>query len=96
MYAVELFSTLRQKEIIGQLPDVIEDLVIDSRSVQAGSVFICIKGYTVDGHDYASKAVEAGASVIVTERPLTLPDTVAQIVHLAFYLLNFMIIHQRI
>ena len=80
MYAVELFSTLRQKEIIGQLPDVIEDLVIDSRSVQAGSVFICIKGYTVDGHDYASKAVEAGASVIVTERPLTLPDTVAQVI----------------
>ena len=80
MYAVELFNTLRQKQIIGKLPNVIEDLVIDSRSVQAGSVFICIKGYTVDGHDYATQAVEAGASVIVTERKLDLPENIAQVI----------------
>ena len=29
MYAVELFHTLRQKRIIGKLPNEIEDLVID-------------------------------------------------------------------
>ena len=80
MYAVELFNTLRQKQIIGKLPNVIEDLVIDSRSVQAGSVFICIKGYTVDGHDYAKQAVEAGATVIVTERKLELPENIAQVI----------------
>ena len=80
MYAVELFNTLRQKQIIGKLPNVIEDLVIDSRSVQAGSVFICIKGYTVDGHDYAKQAVEAGATVIVTERKLDLPENIAQVI----------------
>ena len=80
MYAVELFHTLRQKEIIGKLPQVIEDLVIDSRSVQPGSVFICIKGYTVDGHDYAQQAVDSGATVIVTERKLALASDACQVI----------------
>ena len=80
MYAVELFHTLRQKEIVGTLPQVIEDLVIDSRSVQPGSVFICIKGYTVDGHDYAQQAVDSGATVIVTVRKLQLVGDVCQVI----------------
>lgn len=80
MYAVELLSTLRQKRIVGKLPNVIEDLVIDSRSVQPNSMFICIKGYTVDGHDYAQHAVDAGATVIVTERELELSGNVAQVI----------------
>ena len=63
MYAEELLSTLMQKKIIGQLPKVIKDIAIDSRSVQPSSLFICLKGYTVDGHNYAQKAVDAGMSV---------------------------------
>ena len=80
MYAIELFHTLRQKHIIGNLPNEIEDLVIDSRSVQPGSVFICIKGYTVDGHDYAQQAVDNGATVIVTEKKLDLEGNVCQVI----------------
>lgn len=80
MYAVELFHTLRQKQIIGTLPNVIEDIVIDSRNVQENSVFVCIKGATVDGHNYAQQAVDSGATVIVTERPLQLTGDVAQVV----------------
>ena len=38
---------------------------VDSRSVQAKELFICIKGYTVDGHDFAQKAVDAEQRVIV-------------------------------
>lgn len=45
----------------------------DNRKVKKGSLFICIKGYTVDGHDFAQKAYEAGASAILAERELTLP-----------------------
>ena len=43
-------------------------------------LFICIKGYTVDGHDYAQKAVDAGATVIVTEKELQLEGHVAQVI----------------
>ena len=33
----------------------------DNRKVQNGSLFICIKGYTVDGHDFAESAAASGA-----------------------------------
>lgn len=34
----------------------------------------------MDGHDYAQKAVDAGATVIVTERPLQLDGEIAQVI----------------
>lgn len=54
-----------------------EDLEItsienDNRKVQNGSLFICIKGYTVDGHDFAKAAVKNGAAAILAERPIAL------------------------
>lgn len=44
----------------------------DNRKVKKGSLFICLKGYTVDGHDFAKSAVENGASAIIAERKLDL------------------------
>ncbi|NWQ43919.1 UDP-N-acetylmuramoyl-L-alanyl-D-glutamate--2,6-diaminopimelate ligase [Bacillus sp. EB106-08-02-XG196] len=44
----------------------------DNRKVQKGSLFICIKGYTVDGHDYAESAVNNGAAAVLAERALAL------------------------
>lgn len=43
----------------------------DNRKVQIGSLFICIKGYTVDGHDYAKSAVDHGAVAILAEHPIS-------------------------
>ncbi|MCP8616607.1 UDP-N-acetylmuramoyl-L-alanyl-D-glutamate--2,6-diaminopimelate ligase [Salirhabdus salicampi] len=53
----------------------IEDIVVhgiekDSRQVKEGDLFICIKGYTVDGHHFVNQAVENGACAIVAERPI--------------------------
>lgn len=36
----------------------ITSIEMDSREVKKGSLFVCVKGYTVDGHDFAQKAVE--------------------------------------
>ncbi len=44
----------------------------DSRRVKGGAVFVCIQGRTSDGHDYAQKALDAGAGLVVTQRPLGL------------------------
>ena len=44
----------------------------DNRKVKDGSLFVCIKGYTVDGHDFAASAVENGAAAVIAERPLDL------------------------
>ena len=44
----------------------------DHRKVQKGSLFVCIKGYTVDGHHFAESAVKSGAVAVLAERPLEL------------------------
>lgn len=40
----------------------------DSRKVKKGSLFIAVKGLTVDGHEYIDKAIAKGASVVVGEK----------------------------
>ncbi|MCQ6273998.1 UDP-N-acetylmuramoyl-L-alanyl-D-glutamate--2,6-diaminopimelate ligase [Bacillus sp. V3B] len=44
----------------------------DNRNVKQGSLFICIKGYTVDGHDFAKSAETKGAVAVLAERELSL------------------------
>jgi UDP-N-acetylmuramoyl-L-alanyl-D-glutamate--2,6-diaminopimelate ligase len=46
------------------------DLAYDTRRVAAGSLFFCVPGANVDGHDLAADAVERGAVALVVERPL--------------------------
>ncbi|RYG74078.1 UDP-N-acetylmuramoyl-L-alanyl-D-glutamate--2,6-diaminopimelate ligase [Lentibacillus lipolyticus] len=40
----------------------------DSRKVTAGSLFVCMEGYTVDGHDYIDQAIANGAVAILAEK----------------------------
>ena len=54
---------------LGDAPSVeIRDLAYDTRAVRAGTLFFCIRGASVDGHDLASDAVAAGAVALVVER----------------------------
>jgi UDP-N-acetylmuramoyl-L-alanyl-D-glutamate--2,6-diaminopimelate ligase len=48
----------------------IRDLAYDPRTVTPGSLFFCIPGSRVDGHDLAAEAVAAGAVALVVERPV--------------------------
>lgn len=45
----------------------VEGIQVDNRLVGPGDLFVCIKGYTVDGHTFAKRAEEAGAAAIVCE-----------------------------
>lgn len=42
----------------------------DSRRVAENAVFVCTRGLTSDGHDFAANALAAGAKVIVTDHAL--------------------------
>lgn len=66
-------------EIIALLPEAqcqevceaaITGITQDSRQVRQGSLFICLPGSKVDGHDFAEGAVAAGAVALLAERPL--------------------------
>jgi len=50
---------------LGPMPDGISGISIDSRSLQPGDAFFAIKGETMDGHDFATAAVKAGAGLLV-------------------------------
>ena len=64
-------------------PDVLVDSVqYDSRHVDAGSLFCCLRGATSDGHGYAAAACAAGASALLVDHAVDLdvpqvivPDT---------------------
>lgn len=47
----------------------------DSRRVQPGQVFVCIKGQRFDGHEFAPQAVERGACVVVAQEGRLLPES---------------------
>ena len=60
------------------LPDMeITDLTSDNRKeIKEGGMFVCIKGNTFDGHTAAEQMIEKGASVVVVERDLGLPNQI--------------------
>ena len=65
---IECSEALADKDITG--------ITCDSRQVKAGFAFVCINGAKADGHDYAEKALENGAAVIVSERDLGLKSQI--------------------
>ena len=51
----------------------------DSRRVETGSLFICIRGALADGHEYAGDAVAKGAAALVVQEPVEVPEGVTVI-----------------
>ena len=74
-----LLAYLPEAEVRGLDKQEIKDITADSRKVEAGSLFICLDGATVDGHDYAQKAVEAGAVALVVSKDVDVDPSVAVI-----------------
>ena len=72
---------MKLKELLPNKKELCLDLEItsvtsDSRNVIEGSAFVCIKGPSVDGHDFAKSAAEQGAAVIICEKDLGLSNQV--------------------
>ena len=66
----ELVTAAEGSEVLGNQAVEILDLAYDSRKVGAGTLFFCVPGEKVDGHEFAAGAVEAGAVALVVEREL--------------------------
>ncbi len=80
MNTKQLIENIPYNLLQGQLPETIDHITMDSREAKKGSLFLCIKGYTVDGHDFAEQAVAQGATLVVAERPLEVEDAAVLIV----------------
>ena len=64
----KLLQDLTCRCIRGELPREVTQVAYDSRKVEPGALFVCIRGSRQDGHAFIREAVERGASVILTER----------------------------
>jgi UDP-N-acetylmuramoyl-L-alanyl-D-glutamate--2,6-diaminopimelate ligase len=69
----EVLAAVDVAEWIGADRTEIERLDYDSRRVQPGSLFFCVRGERRDGHEFAATAIEGGAAALVVERALDIP-----------------------
>lgn len=62
----------------GADPDAVVDgtVVLDSRAVAPGSLFVAVRGEHVDGHDFATAAIRAGAVAVLGTRSVGVPAVV--------------------
>lgn len=64
----ELASLVPGAAIQGEQKMPIRGIEQDSRLVKEGTLFVCVPGVHVDGHDFIEQAVERGATAILTTR----------------------------
>jgi len=66
----QLIQAIHPQRIVGDVHQHISDVTNDSRQVKKGTLFVAIKGVSVDAHQFIPDVVAAGATAIVCE---TLP-----------------------
>lgn len=52
----------------------VESVVMDSRAVTSGSLFVAIEGERSDGHDYIESSLKNGAVCCISEKVIDIPD----------------------
>lgn len=75
----ELLTNLDYKIVKGDLEIEINNINYDSRKVETGDLFVCIKGFASDGHKFAISAVEKGSVCILCEDEIECNDNVTVI-----------------
>jgi len=76
----KLIENLECLEVIHFQNVQIEGIAYDSRKVESGFLFVCIKGLSEDGHRFVSDAVRRGAAGIVCEEAVCNGRKVPEIV----------------
>ena len=66
----EIVNSITKEKFIGDLDFEIESITQDSRKVNSKSLFIAIKGLTVDGHDFLNDIYEKGCRAVVVEKEI--------------------------
>ena len=79
MRLTELLQNLEYICVQGSLDTEVRSVVFDSRKADKDSLFICIKGAVSDGHKYAEDVAAKGASVLVVQDHVAVPEHVTVI-----------------
>ena len=69
LWTVEELIAATGGRLDGEITRPVGGVSIDSRSLNAGDIFVAIAGDRRDGHEYAAAALKAGAAVAIVSRP---------------------------
>ena len=75
----QLLERLSYTIVQGDTNITVSELVYDSRKACKDSVFVCISGAVVDGHNFIQDVIEKGATSIVVEKDVSVPKSVTLI-----------------
>ena len=53
-----------------QAQATLADVCTDTRKIQPGSLFVCLRGERFDGHSFASQAAQLGAAALLVDHPV--------------------------
>jgi len=67
MQIEEILKGIDIISLTGEISTIISNIEFDSRKVTGGSLFVAVKGYKSDGHDFINAAVTSGASAVICE-----------------------------
>ena len=77
MKLIDLIKSLNEKKVIDPHHQaahiLIHQVTTDSKVATSQSIFVAIRGFSIDGHSFLEQAIENGARVLVVETPL--PET---------------------
>jgi UDP-N-acetylmuramoyl-L-alanyl-D-glutamate--2,6-diaminopimelate ligase len=71
MRLADLVAEQPGARVVGDGSVEVSELVYDSRKAGPGSLFFCVVGAKVDGHEFGPRVVEEGATALVVERELS-------------------------
>ena len=81
--SISIGDLIAQADVSATISDssvVVTGMTQDSRAVESGDLFCCIRGENFDGHRFALQAVAAGASALLVDQVVSgIPDSVAVI-----------------
>ncbi|NLA63872.1 MAG: UDP-N-acetylmuramoyl-L-alanyl-D-glutamate--2,6-diaminopimelate ligase [Bacteroidales bacterium] len=70
---MELNKLLQNTKVLSSHGDMnisVKEICSDSRKVESEFLFVAVAGVCTDGHDYISKAIEQGATVVVYDKAM--------------------------
>lgn len=79
MKLTKLLERLEYEVLQGSVQIEITQLANDSRRVTEGSVFVCISGAVVDGHEFVQDVVDKGAIAVIVEKEVDAPKDITVI-----------------
>lgn len=66
----KLLHNTKVLSVHGDMNISVKEICSDSRKVESGFLFVAVAGICTDGHDYISKAIEQGATVVVYDKAM--------------------------